>query len=252
MPRRHPGRLSQQFPLLFAFGEGPAPLTTEVAIAATRAERIQSVWPFMVKKALAFRHQMKPRESANVDLEDFLLSLWVALADRDHKWEPARGKYITFAGRIIDNALIDLRDKARVVEAPKNASCRLKEYGRLEAAGKLSPAMARTRADIERTSGEIKPAEEWARAEGDDPAAIAERNEEAARLWAALDGLAQDEADVILHTSGVAGTEPLTLGQAAGSLGLSPGDAAKLKGRAQAKLREALGGPIRPRDRGVA
>lgn len=140
-----------KYPVFRALGDQQEFLDSAAAETASRDERIRSIWPFIVRRSRQFYYTLKPRERVNFDPEDTLTELWVALAERDHKWEPAKGKYITFAGTIIDRELCAIRDKSRTVESPRNSSCRMKEYIKEEESGEISAGRLKTANDIRRT-----------------------------------------------------------------------------------------------------
>lgn len=144
-------RIREKYPFLYAYGDTHAFLAVEEAVNATTEARIRSIWPFIVKRVLAFAESLKPRERVNFDPEDVLSELWVALAEKDHKWTPERGKYITFAGTIIDREFCSIRDRSRTVESPRNSSCRMKAYAKEEEDGSITPRRLKTSNDIRRT-----------------------------------------------------------------------------------------------------
>ncbi len=115
-------------------------------------DRVKSIWPFLVRRCSSFHASLKPREKTNYDPEDILSEVWVALAEKDHKWEPSRGKYITYAGAIMDREFSSIRDKARTVEAPRNSAGRLKRYVADALDGTISGQRARTADALKRTS----------------------------------------------------------------------------------------------------
>src|SRR4051812_9532283 len=106
-------RIRDKYPLFYAYGDKHTFLDDEAAVKATTEERIRSIWPFFVGRVLGFVESLKPRERVNFDPEDILSSLWIALAEKDDQWTLERGKYITFAGIIMDRELFAIRDLAR-------------------------------------------------------------------------------------------------------------------------------------------
>lgn len=150
-----PDSLRDQYPIIFAFGEGPIPpLGHAESIAATPQERVRSVWPFLVKSVLKFAETLRPRDLANYDPEDVLTDLYASLLEKDDKWEPVRGRYLTYAAKVCENELHAIRDRAHTVHGPRNSSCRLKQYAAASATGKLSDRKAKTWSDILRVVGE--------------------------------------------------------------------------------------------------
>ena len=235
-------RFRDRYPLCHHMGRDFAPLDDDAASAATPEERIKSVWPFMVRRVSAFQATLGPRSRANFDLEDTLAECWIALAERDHKWDVGRGRYVTFAGVVVDHALDSVRDRARTVQSPRHSSWRLKAYRAAEAAGTLTPRLARTAEDIRRAYGEFESAdsEHERLAAGDDPAGLAERREADELLAMALAGLDPAEAAVIRHAFGLGGAPAMTIDRIAEALGITPDSVRSLKGRATAKLRGRL------------
>ena len=76
-------RLRDKWPMLNAFGGSHVFLDTEGALAATPDGRIQSAWPYLVRRVLAFCKGLKPRERTNYDAEDVIAELYLALAAKD-------------------------------------------------------------------------------------------------------------------------------------------------------------------------
>jgi hypothetical protein len=142
--------------MLYVFGERLEFLSIEQAIAATVDERIKSVWPFAVEKVLRFHKSLKPRERVNCDPEDILMDIFVMLRENDKHWEPGRGKYITYAGRLIGHELLAIRDRARTVQSPRNSTSRIKDYRTSEEDGTLSDRRRETFGQLTRTVDSVK------------------------------------------------------------------------------------------------
>ena len=143
-------RLRDQFPMIGALGESHKFLGQEDSATADFATRIKSIWPFVVKKALTFSATLKPREAVHYDTDDVLSEVWLKLAENDNKWTPDRGKYITFAGIIIDHHLEAIRDKANTVHAPRNSKNRIEQYREEDEKGDLNGRKSKTHNDIMR------------------------------------------------------------------------------------------------------
>lgn len=92
-------RLGDEFPMFDAYGDRPAFLSAEEAVVATTAERIRGVWPFLMRRVLDFQAKLKPRERVNFDPEDTLAALYVAIAERDGKWQGQCILNRVFSGR---------------------------------------------------------------------------------------------------------------------------------------------------------
>ncbi|WP_020467617.1 sigma-70 family RNA polymerase sigma factor [Singulisphaera acidiphila] len=240
-----------QFPILYAYDGKQEFLSNEATQLATREERLRSVWPFLTRRALEFSKTLKERERVNFDLEDVAAELWVALATRDHKWSPERGRYLTFAGTIIDNELCSIRDRARTVQSPRNSFCRIKEYQAEAENGEISARRLKTLADIRRTGFGLSPIDgsgrDFDRAIHDDPAASILTQEEADEklnaLRSAISILTPTEAEVLRRTAGIFGTPRQTSKAVAKSLELTEWEVAEIKARALQKVRSHLTAP---------
>jgi hypothetical protein len=239
--------LREQYPVIFAFGEGKIPpLTHEQAIAATPEERIRSVWPFLVKSVLKFADTLRPRDLANYDPEDVLTELYIALMEKDCKWEPERGRYLTFCGKVVENELHAIRDRAHTVHSPRNSSCRLKQYEAADAEGNLSGRKAKTYADIRRVIGEHEALDGDAMipASAPDTAEVVDRRESLrvvnSGVMAGLRVLAPDEATTIGKAFGLFGHPDQPLATIAMKQGRTIDSVKKTKGRALEKIRARL------------
>lgn len=101
---------------------------------------------------MGFQKGLSRSERINFDLEDTLMELWIALAERDDKYNPERGRYITFASSVIRHHLIAIKERAKTVHSPRNAVCRVKQYKQSINAGTISEARSKTYRDILRTN----------------------------------------------------------------------------------------------------
>lgn len=243
--------LRDQYPALFSYGDQHKFLTTEEAELATPEERIRSIWPFLVRRILLFQARLKPREKVNFDPEDTLSELFIILMEKDAQWTPERGKYITFAGTIIDHELCAIRDKSSTVHAPRNSSCRLKEYQAEEDAGTISDRRLKTYNDIRRTSessacvdGSDPGVFQVPCARHADPADSAVRSEAAdeagAALQAAILQLDYSEAVVIGLLSGLWGHRPQNATEIAWRTQRSPAEVRRLYSNAVSKIRDHM------------
>lgn len=246
--RRHrDDSLRDQYPLLFAFGGDPIPpLTHAQAIAATPQERIRSVWPFLVRTVLDFADTLRPRDRANFDPEDVITELYLTLLEKDDKWEPARGRYLTYAGKVVENELHAIRDRSHTVHSPRNSSCRLRQYEAADAAGALSGRRAKTYSDIRRvTGGEHEMlAPEAAVAVAPDTADVVARRDHLRQVHAAVFAgvmtLALDEAATVGGAYGLWGRPEEPLALIAFKQRMSIDEVKKVKRRAQEKIRVRL------------
>lgn len=245
MPKRE--RIKQKFPIFFAFGDRHRFLDADAAVAATPEARIRSIWPFLVRRVLAFQRTLKAREKANFDPEDTLAELYTLLFEKDGHWNPGRGKYITFAGALIDHELCAIRDRSRTVHSPRNSACRLKEYERIEAAGVMTERRRKTAEQVRRTAGGVQalaeidqearhapdPADEAQRREADDAGVALVRQ-------AIRRELSPFEAAILGMSTGLWGSPPRTIAQIAEATLKDPADVKRAKARAFLKLREFI------------
>jgi DNA-directed RNA polymerase specialized sigma subunit len=244
--RRRGRALREQYPATFLFGEGKIrPLSHEEAIAATPHERIRSVWPFLVRSVLKFADTLRPRDLANYDPEDVLLELYATLLEKDDKWEPERGKYLTFAGSVVENELHAIRDRSHTVHSPRNSSCRLKQYEQAQAEGKLDKRKERTFASIRRVIGEHESIEgEASLPAAKDTAEVVLRREELksvnSAVLAGLMMLTIEEADILGRSYGLWGSRELPLDKIAERTRRTLDSVKKIKARAQDKIRARL------------
>jgi hypothetical protein len=242
-------RIRDRYPIFYAYGDEHEFLDAEAAAAATPESRIQSIWPFIVKRVLSFQSTLKAIERANCDAEDTLTELWIALREKDRLWSPDRGKYITFAGVVIDRELCAIRDRARTVHSPRNSSCRLKEYRAEEADGTISARRRKTFDDIRRTSEGIQPIVEpattSARTLGEDHDADAltsqeERHESIDALKAAIKRLTAFEARVVGKMAGLWGQAPQSVWRIAWEAQRDPSEVRRAYSRAWRKIKVHL------------
>ena len=116
-------------PALFAFGVKPLrSLSRKEEATAVFEDRLRSVWAWIVARSSRFTSSLSNRERANLSTEDLVQRIVITLMERDALWDPKRGRYITFCERIMRNASIQERERARVVAAPSNAMARLRKY----------------------------------------------------------------------------------------------------------------------------
>lgn len=238
-----------RYPALNAYGSKHKFLTEEEAVSASAEERIRSIWPFLVKRILSFVATLSPRDRVNFDADDVLVELWISLRENDAEWIPDRGKYITFAGSIVERELCAIRDRARTVESPRNSSCRMKEYAKEEAAGVLTERRARTAADIKRTSDGIKAIgntyDDVRIDHLEDADTIAERNEEIEESRGIISvaiakALTVEEAGVLGRLSGLWGREGASAWRIAFETGRELSEVNRIAARARKKLKDYL------------
>lgn len=248
--------LRDRYPLFSAFGEEQEFLGPEESIEASTEARIVSIWPFLKRRASAFCKSLKPRERVNFDPEDVLLELWVALREKDEGWTPERGKYITYAGTIVDRELCSIRDRSRTVESPRNSSGRMKEYQSEEESGELTHRRRVTASQILRTN-DISPIASSLNESGvlgvdkEDPAKAlveAERKQSISGTvsLAIRNALTPYESSVIGRIFGLWGESPKSTWRTAWETATDTADVRKAKNRALDKMRARLLSVDRP------
>ncbi len=92
------------------------PMNRVDAYSADFNQRIASISRFLVREANRFYDRMSPEGRASYDPEDVILELWIALKERDHKFDSGRGTYLHFAQSVTRNCLFELGSQARVVK----------------------------------------------------------------------------------------------------------------------------------------
>jgi DNA-directed RNA polymerase sigma subunit (sigma70/sigma32) len=240
-------RLRKKFPVFFAFGEHHQFLGRDEAQAVTPEARIRSIWPFILRRVVAFQRSLKSRERVNFDPEDTITELVVKLLEKDDRWEPERGKYITYAGAVIDHELSVIRDRSRTVQSPRNSVSRMREYDRNEAAGTLSERRRRTAEQVRRTTGGIQVLASFDRECPctDSPSGAMERcesGEAAVSLMrrAIRHGLSPFESAVLGMSAGLHGVPPRSTTQIARAIRKRPGDVKRVQAEAYQKLRDFI------------
>jgi hypothetical protein len=146
----------KEYPVFVAFGRYHRFLSAEEARNATPEERIQSVWPAITRQVNQFVASLHQRELACFDPDDILLECWIELRQKDAKWVPEKGAYLSFSCKLVHHLFVRIRERARTVESPRNASCKLAESRTDEISGRLSRTRTKGMHDIDRTiSGTI-------------------------------------------------------------------------------------------------
>ncbi len=173
-------RSAIRYPALFPYGPvAPPRLTPEQEATASFDDRLKSVWMYLAKGVMAHSRKLNPRERANLSIEDAIQGVVEALIERDSKWSPDRGRYITFAGFVMRHALATLKEKAHTLALPSNAMLRLHTYQQLEREGRISKKQSLLLRRMLATLGEAESIDKYDRPSFDaDPAAAEQRMEE--------------------------------------------------------------------------
>lgn len=245
------GRIRGEYPIFFAYGDSHDFLSAEEARNATADERIKSIWPLLVRRVLDFQGTLRSRERVNFDPEDTITELWVVLKSKDAEWSPDRGKYVTFAGVIVDREFCSIRDRSRTVQSPRNSSCRLKEY-KGEANGEiLTSRRSKTANDILRTSDGIQKigsdngreydsCNEYAEDALDGMSRSEATSDKHHALWEAIQRLTTREATTLGKVWGLLGHDVESIFNIALWSGRFPADVRQESVRAMTKLRDFL------------
>lgn len=234
-------------PVFFVFGHYHRFLNLDEASSATPEERITSVWPFVVKQVSAFISSLHQRELVNFDADDVLIEVWIELRQKDCKWDPRIGTYISFAGKIIHHLFVRIRERSRTVESPRNATCRLKECISLLQSGKnLTEARSKNRNDILRTingtslMGEVVP--EYEHHSSPESDCLGQEHEIILEdaVKRSVSALSPLEAFVLGRLHGLWGNESQTLDQVAKSLRKTHKEVARIRDKAYKSMRDFL------------
>jgi DNA-directed RNA polymerase specialized sigma24 family protein len=231
------------------FGDEPRRLTHAEAITSTPDRRIESVWRFMIRKTIAFVDTLYGSEQANCDIEDVLMEIYIELREKDDKWEPDRGRYITYAARLAQRHLSSLRDRLRTVQSPRNSLSRMQEYQREMDAGTITEDRMATYEFIKRSSlpyGNVNHDPRcFGGAEQESKSDPVIENREAERLvndavtWGLM-ALTPFESKVLGMSNGLWGQPNLTTGEIALRTGRSRDAVKKARDSAVLKVRERL------------
>lgn len=187
----------------------------------TDAERrINEVVPLVTWHAARFLRQLNPARRAGLDITDLLQVAWVALLRADHRYQPREGgSYAAWATRIVRRAFSNLR--RRLPGRP--AAPFLRGTPRPAPAAELEPADHR----------ELSP-----------PEAVATKDDVQAAREAVEGAMERIESDrrflMIAWTYGIAGRDPKPMGEIAGLLMVTSGQALHIRDQAETELRHIL------------
>ncbi len=243
-------RAARRNPALFAFGtEALRRLAPEEEAAAPFEDRLRSVWGYLVRRSRRFVATLSGRERAHLGPDDLVDAIVVALLEKDARWDPGRGRYITFAEQVARNVMVAERERARVVRAPSNARSRLQKYRDLDREGKLSESKRITMHSIEAALGEVecvRPAAGPTTDRDGTPRAVAAeeaRDRELRDLTSALRTVESPiHAHILARAWGLHGGEELTPAQIAAGLpgGLDARKVRTIRARAEAALKSRI------------
>lgn len=225
---------SQQhkYSMLNAYGSKVKFLSQEEINSATAADRIQSIWPFVAQKVMSHWGKSKPWERIHFDPDDLMVEIWIELEKKNDRYDPSRGLYVTFAGRIVDRKLIAIWEHSRTVHLPRNSAGRLSKCTNKEDSGEPAEKINRCMRPVVEVDPEDKLHEDQSTTEKAE--SLAEIRKRAARVIRSLDA---KEAYVVGHHYGLWGMEPTPIQVIAERLGLSVGQARALRAKAERKIR---------------
>ncbi len=236
--------MKDRYPSFFLYDS--IPLSKEDECSADFNQRVGAIWKFLVKKIMQFQGTMVPRERAAFDPEDTLQTLYLELRDRDAKWDPERGRYITFASEVIAHEFTRIREHSRTVKAPRNAYARLSEYEISSANGTLS---ARSAIVAGKVRSVVSAQESWTESdasnltteESEEESSKSERRALArAAVLQSMGVLTALESVILGHRYGLWGKAERTDRQIASATGNTVADIRAAARSAEGKLKERL------------
>lgn len=102
-------------------------LTNEQERSAFFSERLNEIWPYMVRRVNRMLELQDDRDRSNCAATDILQELAAELRKKDHLWRPERGRYITFATFVLRGILSRYPRMARTVTPPCNTRSRYRK-----------------------------------------------------------------------------------------------------------------------------
>lgn len=227
---------ARDYPALYPFGLDVTHfLDPDEETTAPFEARLKSTWRYIVKRVKIFAATLRPREAAILDCEDIVNAIVLQLIEKDHFWDPERGKYSTFVENIIRNVLSTCHEQARAVTGPSNSHGRLQGYQERQRSGTMTRGMERTMTAIRHVMGDFDSLAEEA---DKDPADFdvqgllrsLRRIDDPISVWA------------LVHKYGLLGTEPLTYKQIARHLRIREAKAREMVKAARATLKQSYNG----------
>lgn len=223
-------------PALYPFGTNLTKfLDVDEERTAPFEDRLKSSWRYLVGRVNRFFVSFRPRGSSVFDVEDVVNTVVERLVEKDHLWDPSRGRYSTFVDAVMRSVLVTYHEKTGAVSGPANSFSRLKDYREREAVGSLTLEMRATMVRIEKAMGDFESIDErYAEPNGHDDDVI-ERFRDA---FKAFDDPMQ--VWVVVRRYGLLGMGRMTLVEMASRLGISKDFASRLDKDARRKLEEIL------------
>lgn len=149
-------RAALEHPALYPFGTDIYTfLDSESERSAPFEVRLRSIWRYIVRRVQRFARTLKPREAAILDVEDVVHSVAARLVEKDHLFDPTRGRYSTFVDAVIGSVLTNCHEQARAVSGPANSYSRLKKYRERQQNGTMTRSMEATMKSIECVMGDF-------------------------------------------------------------------------------------------------
>lgn len=234
-----PSRLekaAKDFPALYPFGTNLTQfLDAEEEKTAPFEERLRSAWRYLAGRVNRFSATLKPREAAVFDVEDVVNSVVERLVEKDHLWDPARGRYSTFVEAVMMSVLATCHERARTVTGPTNSFARLRIYREREAEGTLTPSMRETMDRLERVMGDYESID------GKQFESNGHDRIDSILLRRALREFKDPiQVWVLVRKFGILGMEAMSMGDIARTLDVTEKEVRKINRAARKKLRECL------------
>lgn len=212
-------------------------LTRDEESTADFDSRLASVWPFLIGVTRKFVAGLPAREKTLIDVDDALSEIWLKLrqCEAAGKWEPSRGRYITFASAVASRKLCDLRDAALTVKGPANCRSKLRQYWIAE--DTLSPRKYRTyRATIAACANPL-PITPISSVQEETRHQCEEDDEVRRLLEVVMRRLTPYESVVVGYSVGLFGRKRLPMRRIAAKLRMTVEDCSLLLHEAQVKIR---------------
>lgn len=209
-------------------------------------ERINSIDAYIRKSCRFFCGALPANERANMSHEDAYQDCILALVERDKKYDPSRGRYLSWASRLISRELVKIRDRSRTVSSPRDAFARLHQ---LRAPG-ATERMRETAARIASTIRPVLPLVDEIQSDKSDPDWAAQSAEEdshrttqaAALLLYLEETLGPLHRAVVAATYGLQGMRQLPDSRISRHTGLTTEEIAVVRSEAIAQMRRFFSG----------
>lgn len=240
------------YPLLKHYGSLHSHIDREAARLANFDERINSIGRYLVGRTIKFWKTMLSSEGKTTyDPEDIFLELYSELRKRNDKYNHERADYIIFAGRIINNKLIELLERAHGIKLPANAASKFKSLSAEALEGTISESRRARLAALIAAATDHAAMSPFHECDDDGPdgnlekretnAHVKRRKEMEDKIQSTVSALTIRQCTVVRHVFGLWGTEILEPSQIDEQQSWERGTSAKELVEAKEIIREALG-----------